>query len=331
MATIIKRGDNWRVQIRKKGITKSATFATKTEASRWALAIESQIDAGEYSAVPKMTFAELIDKYVEEVTVKKGGARAESLRLNKIAKTPLGEVELEDLSKADFERWQNQRLNEVSVLSVLRERVSLSAVITQAIKWEFLKNNPLALVDKPKEPPPRTRRYSQDEIDRLVFVSGFSFESEPTTSISRVGASVLFAIETAMRAGEICNMRWEDVNFANATVFLPKTKNGFARTIPLSSFAVKILRQLETVKQDDQTVFQVKSASHDAIFRKMKELAGLGDEDLHFHDTRREALSRLAKKVDVMTLAKISGHRDIKILLNTYYAPNMEDVAALLG
>lgn len=118
----------------EKSITKSATFATKIEASRWALSIESQIDSGEYSSVPKMTFVELIDKYVEKVTVKKVGARSESLRLNKIAKTPLGEVELEDLSKADFERWQNQRLNEVSVLSVLRERVSLSAVITQAIK-----------------------------------------------------------------------------------------------------------------------------------------------------------------------------------------------------
>ena len=63
----------------------------------------------------------------------------------------------------------------------------------------------------------------------------------------------------------------------------------------------------------------------------MKELAGLADQDLHFHDTRREALSRLAKKVDVMTLAKISGHRDIKILLNTtYYAPDMSDEAELL-
>lgn len=282
MATILKRGEKWRAQVAKKGIRKNATFSTKAEAVRWALSLESQIDAGEYSSVPKMTFVELIDKYVEEVTVKKVGARSESLRLHKIAQTPLGKGELEDLSKADFERWQNQRLNEVSVLSVLRERVSLSAVITQAIKWEFLKNNPLALVDKPKEPPPRTRRYSQDEIDRLVFVSGYSFESEPTTSISRVGASVLFAIETAMRAGEICNMRWEDVNFANATVFLPKTKNGFARTIPLSSVAVKILRGLETVKQDDQTVFQIKSASHDAIFRKMKELTGLDNEDLHF-------------------------------------------------
>lgn len=331
MATIIKRGDKWRAQINKKGIRKNATFATKTEASKWALFVESQIDTGEYSPVPKMTFGELIEKYVEEVTPTKGGARSEALRLNRIAKTPLGSVPLEELSKSDFEKWQDKRLTEVSVLSVLRERVSLSAVVTQAIKWEYLKNNPLASVEKPKEPPPRTRRYSQEEIDRLLFVSGFDFENPPETAISRVGASILFAIETAMRAGEICNLKWEDVDFNRKTAHLPKTKNGFARTVPLSSTAVKILRLLERVKEDGGiSVFQIKSASHDAIFRKMKDLAGLSNQDLHFHDTRREALSRLAKKVDVMTLAKISGHRDIKILLNTYYAPDMTDVAGLL-
>ncbi|MCI7353094.1 MAG: site-specific integrase [[Actinobacillus] rossii] len=331
MATIIKRGNKWRVQINKKGIRKNATFATKAEASKWAISVESQIEAGEYSPIPKMTFAELIDKYVKEVTVNKGGAREETLRLNRIAKTPLGSVELEDLAKEHFEKWQNTRLTEVSVLSVLRERVSLSAVVSQAIKWEFLKSNPLSLVDKPKEPPPRTRRYSQEEIDKLLFVSGFDFEKPPKTAISRVGASVLFAIETAMRAGEICKLKWDDVNFEKSTAFLPKTKNGFARTVPLSLTAVRILKCLNMVRdENDQTVFQVKSGSHETIFRKMKDLSGLADQDLHFHDTRREALSRLAKKVDVMTLAKISGHRDLKILLNTYYAPDMSDVAGLL-
>lgn len=332
MATIAKRGDKWRVQINKNGIRKSATFSTKTEANRWAISIESQIEAGEYSAVPQMTFAELICKYIEEVTVHKGGAREETLRLNRIAKTPLGNVLLEDLSKRDFEKWQAQRLTEVSTLSVLRERVSLSAIMTQAIKWEFLKSNPLSLVDKPKEPPPRTRRYSQTEINSLIFVSGFSFDSPPQTVISRVGASLLFAIETAMRAGEICQLKWEDVNLENATAFLPKTKNGFARTVPLSSFATQILKHLLLVKSEkDPTIFQIKSTTHDTVFRKMKDLAGLGNEDLHFHDSRREALSRLAKKVDVMTLAKISGHRDIKILLNTYYAPDMADIAKSIG
>ncbi|MDD7426002.1 MAG: site-specific integrase, partial [[Actinobacillus] rossii] len=282
MATIIKRGNKWRVQINKKGIRKNATFATKAEASKWAISVESQIEAGEYSPIPKMTFAELIDKYVKEVTVNKGGAREETLRLNRIAKTPLGSVELEDLAKEHFEKWQNTRLTEVSVLSVLRERVSLSAVVSQAIKWEFLKSNPLSLVDKPKEPPPRTRRYSQEEIDKLLFVSGFDFEKPPKTAISRVGASVLFAIETAMRAGEICKLKWDDVNFEKSTAFLPKTKNGFARTVPLSLTAVRILKCLNMVRdENDQTVFQVKSGSHETIFRKMKDLSGLADQDLH--------------------------------------------------
>lgn len=137
-------------------------------------------------------------------------------------------------------------------------------------------------MDKTKEPPPRTRRYSQDEIDRLVFVSGFSFDSEPTTAISRVGASVLFAIETAMRAGGDLQYAVGRCEFCQCNGIFAENQNGFARTIPLSSVAVKILRGLETVKQDDQTVFQIKSASHDAIFRKMKELTGLDNEDLHF-------------------------------------------------
>lgn len=161
MATFRKRGDKWRAEISKNGIRKSATFTTKTEATRWALSIESQIESGEYSTVPEMTFAELIEKYVNEVTMLKGGAREERLRLNRIAKTPLGEVALEDLSKKDFERWQDQRLTEVSVLSVLRERVSLSGVVNQAIKWEFLKSNPLKLVDK------RLRSHHHAHVDIL--------------------------------------------------------------------------------------------------------------------------------------------------------------------
>lgn len=99
MATFRKRGEKWRAEIQKNGIRKSATFNTKTEATRWALSIESQIGSGEYNVVPEMSFAELIEKYINDVTMLKGGAREERLRLNRIAKTPLGEVALEDLSK----------------------------------------------------------------------------------------------------------------------------------------------------------------------------------------------------------------------------------------
>ncbi|OBS07852.1 Phage integrase [Acidihalobacter prosperus] len=62
------------------------------------------------------------------------------------------------------------------------------------------------------------------------------------------------------------------------------------------------------------------------LFRKIKKKVGI--EDLHFHDTRREALSRLAAKFDVMDLAKISGHQDLRILQNVYYAPKVDDLVS---
>ena len=94
--------------------------------------------------------------------------------------------------------------------------------------------------------------------------------------------------------------------------------------VPLSSKAVAILRQMETVRENS-FVFNITSGSLDALFRKLKRRSLL--ENLHFHDARREALTRLAKIYSPMELAKISGHRDLRILLNTYYAPTVEDLA----
>ncbi|MDX3950126.1 site-specific integrase [Pasteurella multocida] len=328
MATFTKRKNKWRAQVRKKGISKSAEFNTKTEAQRWALAIETQIDSGEFTNTPQIKFSQLIDRYVKEITPTKASARGETFRLLKIAKMQIGKVDLIDLNKSDFEKWQNERLSNVTAGTVLRERNTLNAVMNQAIKWNFIKKNPLKEVDAPKEPPPRTRRYTENEIEKLIYVSGYNDDIEPTTKISRVGAAILFAIETAMRASEICNLTWELTNLDNRTCFLPKTKNGHPRTVPLSKRAVKILLNLQRIKSDsDPTVFQIKAELLGSLFRKLKEKAGLKEADLHFHDTRREALTRLSKKLHLMELAKVSGHRDLSILQNTYYAPDISELA----
>jgi integrase len=66
----------------------------------------------------------------------------------------------------------------------------------------------------------------------------------------------------------------------------------------------------------------------DATFRKLKRKANILD--LHFHDSRAEAATRLAAKVDVLTLARILGHRDIRSLM-IYYRESAEDIAKRLG
>lgn len=64
------------------------------------------------------------------------------------------------------------------------------------------------------------------------------------------GAAFLFAIETAMRAGEIASLTWNNINFEKRTAFLPITKNGHSSTAPLSVKAIEILQHLTSVKTE---------------------------------------------------------------------------------
>lgn len=101
--------------------------------------------------------------------------------------------------------------------------------------------------------------------------------------------------------------------------------------MPLSPKTVAILQNLALIRSEEHnSVFQISVKNLDTNFRKLKERAGLKEADFHFHDPRREALTRLAQKFTVMELAKISGHRDLSILQNTYYAPDILSLAGKL-
>ncbi len=88
MATIIKNGKRWRAQVRKFGVSKSATFLTQADAKKWAEMLEKQLESGKYNEIPDITLDELIDKYLKEVTVTKQGKREERIRLLRLSRTP---------------------------------------------------------------------------------------------------------------------------------------------------------------------------------------------------------------------------------------------------
>jgi len=92
----------------------------------------------------------------------------------------------------------------------------------------------------------------------------------------------------------------------------------------LTRQAIRLLRPVAQSKR----CFTLSSAVLDVLFRKARDRLMI--EDLHFHDSRAEALTRLSRKVDVMTLAKISGHKDVRILVNAYYRETAEQIAARL-
>lgn len=324
----------YRALYRKNGVRTSKTFYSHLEAKLWLEELDRLVLGNQYVEKPFFTFQEVIDRYVREITPQKKSKKAEMLRLLGFMRNnkELIKMNINDIKAGHFNEWQANRQKQVTNGTVAREKSILSDIFSKAIKWQYCANNPVKQADSIKLAPPRNRRYREDEINRLVKASGYEPQGENLTQIARVGAALLFAIETGMRLGEIHKLTWENVNLERRTAFLPETKNGYARTVPLSSKALDVLHTLSKLKLElEGSVFMFTSdATFGALFRKIKEKAGLEHANLRFHDARREALTRLAKKFNPMELAKISGHRDLTILQNTYYAPDISEFASRL-
>ena len=127
-----------------------------------------------------------------------------------------------------------------------------------------------------------------------------------------------------MRAGEIVSLQHEDVDTEKRVAHLRMTKNGTSRNVPLSTRAIELINFLP---KDEETVFCINSNSFDALFRKYRDKAGIPG--LHFHDTRHEAITRLAKKLNVLDLARMVGHKKLNQLM-TYYNESAEELAKKL-
>lgn len=214
----------------------------------------------------------------------------------------------------------------ISGATVNRELNLLSHVFSVARReWKWISDSPTKEVRRPKAAPPRDRRPSADEIERLCLSCGFNDETASTMS-QRVALAFLFAIETAMRAGEICALLpdWIEGNVVHLPAGL--TKNGFKRDVPLSRRALELLSYLPD-SEAGKPVFGLAPKSLDALFRKVRDRCAI--EGLTFHDTRHEAITRLAKKLNVLELARMVGHRDLR-MLQVYYNETAAAIAQRL-
>ena len=323
MASFQKRLGKWRAQVARGGVRQSATFLTKAQAAEWAAKVEAGIRDGKLGLIPSKPFRDALDRYAKEVSPTKRGARWEKLRLALLGRDPLGAVLLPDLKAADFAAWRDRRLRQVSAGSVLREWTLLRHVITVAKgEWGWLKENPLAGVRRPPEPHARDRIPTCEELQAIIYCLGWAGDI-PQTVTARVAVAALFAVETAMRAGEIAGLTVERVNKDARVARLEHTKNGRPRDVPLSPGALWLLELLPTANP----VFGLTSRQLDSLWRKGRDRAGI--EDLRFHDLRALAITRLAAKLDVLTLARMVGHRDIR-QLQRYFRESASETAGKL-
>lgn len=328
MATYRKRGRNWRVEIHRKDTPReSATFRTKAECEQWAMPRERAVYE-DRRGLTRYTLADVLQQYSRDISPAHRGCRWEQIRLAKLARDFEGvETPLRALAASDVARWRDKRLRAVAPASVAREQQLLRAALAVAQReWGWLtleKLTELKGARKPGPTPPRQRRVSNDEIRRITAALGHTGR-RPNTVSQRVAIAFLLAIETGMRCGELCGLKKGDVDVRRRVAHLPVTKNGDARDVPLSKAAVRLVKLLRS----EDSVLDVGTQTVDTLFRRARDYAAI--ENLHFHDARAEFATRTARKVDILTLARILGHRDLKSL-QVYYRESAEDIAKRLG
>lgn len=316
MASIRPRGAGWRAEVYVNNERDSGTFPTKRAATAWAQAREAELSG---ARLPDHSVKDAMRRYAREVCPSHKGRQWEEVRLKALERDALANVRLPALKAADVAAWKQRRLAAVSPASVARELNLLRSVLEEARReWGWLHGNPAKDVKRPPSPASRKRRISQDEIDRVTLACGLD-ELEARTASQRVGLAFLFALETAMRSGEIVGLRWTDIRAKSAV--LPATKNGDLREVPLSARAREILGALD---RSGDTVFGLTAQIRDVLWRRARDAAGV--DDLHFHDSRAEAIWRLSKKLDVMELARVIGHRDLRSLM-LYYQTSADELA----
>lgn len=343
MAYIRKRGKVWHAEVCKTSpdgivVREGASRATKAAAVAWAEQREAEIEGGAAVVARRITFGELLRRYADEVSPTKRGARWERIRISALVDgrpdafpavlpDPVCRVRLVELNETHIAGWRDRRLRQVSPASVRREWSLLSNACQVAInEWRWMASSPMRAVRRPQESEPRSRLATDDELARILYCLGYDRDQVPATKTARVGAALAFAVETAMRAGEIAGLRWQDVELARRYVRTSGKTAAARREVPLSSEAGRILAQLREVADGD-SVFQLAAASIDALFRKARGKAGVVG--LTFHDSRHLAITRLARVMDVLELARMVGHRDLKMLM-IYYNASAEDLARKL-
>ena len=317
MASIQKTAKGWRAQIKKAGVRLSETFATQKDAKAWAAEHEAKIERRQILPTGKRAeFREVLQRALDELNL----PRTDFLRIRKLLSDKIADVMLPDLGPPHFADYRDRRLQTVSPASVIREFHTISSICTRAVdEWHWMSVHPMKGVKLPPDPERRKRRVYPHEIEAIC-ISGGYHRGKLETKTAYVCAAFLFAIETGMRAGEVIGLRAERIR--GRVAHLPKTKNGEARDVPLSKEAMRILEQMPLELWQGIT-----SSSRDALWRKIRNRAGI--DDLHFHDSRHEAVTRLSKKLNVLELARMIGHKDIRELM-TYYEDDAEEVAGKL-
>lgn len=317
MASLIQRNGKFLARIRITGKPSiSETFNDKRSAQAWAVQTEDQIRRGVYEfnrqAMP--TLRQALDDYLKKITPRKKGAKIERYVIGKLQLLPVAAKPIDQIQSAEFARLRDAWAKEISPSTIQKRHALLSHLYSVANReWGYDVVNPLLRVSKLKVDNQRTRTVAPDELDAILAAA-------PNNTIRTIAR---LAWHCAARLGELVSLDWQYVNLPARVMEFPITKNGSARTVPLTPSAAALLESLNP-QTSSAPVFGVTSqamskawiaAVHKArrAYEQGCDAQGVAPDadwlsDVHFHDLRHSAITRLAEHgLSTLELASISA------------------------
>lgn len=308
--------DGHRVEVEKHGMRASHVAATKRAATAWGLAKEAEFEALKGSKGRTLTQA--VTKYVSTVSnTKAGDAQAwEERRLNAMMEFFGPATHLVAIDSARVGEWRDFRVTgddkhkPVSGSTVLRESNLLRNLFTIACdEWRWIDRNPFKGVRLPEHGAARHQVWTWPLIKRVLRAP----RAGKTLEVIR---AFHVALHTGLRLSEVLAAKLD-----GRVAVLPKDKTTKAPVkVPLARKGAKLLKLYAP--------FHVGPNEASVLFGDLCD--ELLIDDLTFHDSRGSALTWLSRRMDVMTLARISRHKDLRILMDTYYRETAEQIAARL-
>jgi len=316
MATYSKLpSGRWRVQVRRGDIYRAHTFDLKRQATTWATEIEAQalqVQAGGYITPKGITIGKLVQMYSDKI---KEGGRTRNACLTRL-QSALDRTKPHTLPFALRDFIDARQAAGAGGVTIAQDLSYLASALDWGRHTKRFDVDPEVARDARRSlkhrkldtrSQSRERLPTQDELDAL-----YSLWDENQRQLIPMTILVQFALVSAMRLGEICRIRIEDVDFDKKTVLIrqrkdPKRKASNDQVVPLVSDALPMIQKQKGNRQQGRIFpFDAKSVST-AFTRGCK---ALGVKDLRFHDLRHAATVQLFRMgLDIPRVAMITGHK----------------------
>ncbi|MGX7203101.1 hypothetical protein BCR22_11785 [Enterococcus plantarum] len=245
----------------------------------------------------------------------------------------IGQIQLRNISAQHIEYLVIQLEANLSKSSIRVTLQVLKTCLKEAVKQGILFENPFNKVKIPAPTSKKVRSLSIDEENRLQRYC----RNHPK------GLPILLALQTGLRIGEICGLKWEDIDFCDNVLHISRTvqrlqtiepnegkktkvvvqspkSNSSVRVIPISSTIREELKKLEELSESPYvfgTIVPIEPRLITYWFKKI--IAELDIHDVTFHSLRHTFATRcLEKGVTIATISELLGHHSIKLTLDTY-------------